>query len=189
MRNIILVIFLGLFLLPDTLFAQRVKKHQMGASWSSNSGAGLSYQVALDRNHALQFNGFAYYFGDEAPDDLTIYANLGIEYKYTFSSKGNLNTFWYIGVGNWYIEEREIVREIIDDIPIRRRVTEFSSALNFSIGGGYEYFYRPNISIGASAGPQLQIAESTVFFPLSTKISDKMFVGLGGSVWIRFAFN
>ncbi len=184
--------FLLLFFILTTVCTNSKPQHQFGIGFSMINGAGLDYQVQIERDYALEFTGFGYYSGKEPPDDLDIYAVLGgnlqrtIELDKVLNYGKNIRLYFFGGMSFWYLEERSKYVEVINDIETVHRVKEIDPIWNFGLGFGNEYILLESFSLSAHIGLQYQISAETDFPEIYDRSPRaRNFFGAGGGISLR----
>ncbi|MFP4370312.1 MAG: hypothetical protein ACLFR2_12100 [Candidatus Kapaibacterium sp.] len=172
------------FILTFSAEGAKFPKHQFGIGGSTISGAGLSYQIDIDRKYSFRTNGFAYYFGNNPPDDLDMYFVLGGELQRNLFRQIDQRFYILLGTSHWYFEERSLYTERIGDLIIENRNSKIDRIWNFGAGAGYEKIILQRLALSLSLGFQYQISGEEQF----SKFFDREGFGLAGGIGIRYMF-
>jgi hypothetical protein len=169
--------------------SRRYPKHQFGLGFSSISGAGLTYQLDVSKVSSLQTNFFAYYQGEEPPDKVKLYANIGLEYQYNLFNDRETRYYLFSGASYWLIEKRDYKLGYVNDILTKLAENDLQRLYNFGLGIGYEIKFWGHAAFSASLGLQIQKSdESNLDKLFDRNPSGTSFFGLGGGIGIRYTF-
>src|SRR5687767_8417886 len=97
------IFFFTLSFLPVVIIAQEVEepeyplsKHALGASASTFSGPGISYQYIFNEDHRMKLTGFAYYIKEKA-DNTDLVTFVGLEYQRNFFTTDSRRFYGLVG--------------------------------------------------------------------------------------------
>ena len=184
------VIIAIIFVLAIPLFSQKsYPKQQIGLGYSFYSGSGISYQIEFNPTYALKTNGFIYYYGDDLPDVVDIFPNLGFEIQRNIYKNPNSRLYALAGTSYWYFESRTKDVKFENDMEIITKKVDIDEIYNFGLGMGIEHKFINSFSISLDLGLHYQISGITNFSPFfdrNPKGTD--FIGIGGSLGFRYNF-
>ncbi len=173
----------------DANTSRRYPKHQFGLGFSTISGGGLAYQLDIDKLNSLRLNFFAYYQGEEPPDKLNLYGNIGLEYQYNLFNDRTNRTYLFAGTSYWLVEKRNYEWGIIKDIKTKLHDNELTRLFNTGLGLGYEVKFWGRAAFSVSLGLQYQISEESNLDKLFDRNpSGDSFFGVGGGIGLRYTF-
>lgn len=188
MNKIYYILFILFFIFSYDVKAVSYPKHHFGIGYSMIRGGGLEYQIELNKISSLKFSFLAYYYGEEPPDDMSIYAVLGAEYQYNLFKNAKHRVFSFAAISHWHIEERDLNEYLISDLIIRERITELNRLNNIGIGLGYEYKLAKKTSIDIQTGLYYQNSFSSDTTPafIDRNPNGQSFFGLGAGITLKF---
>ncbi len=164
-------------------------KHQFGLGYSSISGAGLTYQLDIDKLNTLRLNFFAYYQGDEPPDKVKLYSNIGLEYQFNLFNNRSERAYFFSGMSYWLIEKRDYELGYVNDVLTKLADNELYRLYNFGLGLGYEVKFWERAAFSISLGLQYQISEKSNLDKLFDRNPNgESFLGIGGGLGLRYTF-
>lgn len=183
-----LLIRVLIFLFLANILMARYPESQAGLDFSTISGAGLSYQMEIDRHKAFKITGFPYYFGESISDhDFQIYWIFGGNFQWNIDKTENSRVYTFIGASIWYLEDRYIDVQIVDDIPIETRKTDIDRIFNYGIGIGYEYTYAKAVSFSVELGLQRQVSSPSGYaYLIDRNPRGTVYNGFGASTGVKF---
>lgn len=183
------ILFLILSLNFD-VFSQQISypKHQVGLGYSSFSGAGLNYQIEINKHSALQASLLPYYTS-KSSDEMDIIGVFGAEFQQNFFRTNQQRYYLFAGAGISHLEDRSITKKIINDLEIIEKNITTNRIYNFGFGAGIEYKFSPRVSTGFGLGLLYQISDkskNSEFWDRNP--TGESFLGLGASLSIRYVF-
>lgn len=169
--------------------SRRYPKHQFGLGFSTISGGGLTYQLDIDKINTLRLNFFAYYQGEEPPDRVKLYANIGIEYQYNLYNNRKERAYVFTGMSYWLVEKRDYEWDYINDIKTKIADNELYRLFNTGLGLGYEVKFWGRAAFSVSLGVHFQISEESSLDKLFDRNpTGDSFIGIGGGIGLRYTF-
>jgi hypothetical protein len=163
-------------------------KHQIGVGYSSFSGAGLTYQIEINRHHALQFSSLPFYTSN-GPDELNIIAFLGGEYQFTLARMSTSRIYTFAGLGITHLEDRLTTRTIVNDKEIVNVDIDLNRINNYGFGIGMEYKLSPRIAVSTGLGILYQTSAKghySEFWDRNPR--GDTYLGIGGALSFRYVF-
>ncbi len=186
---IVLLSFVCLSYSASANNSRHYPKHQFGLGYSSISGAGLTYQLDIDKLNTLRLNFFAYYLGDEPPDKVKLYSNIGLEYQYNLYNNRSERAYIFSGMSYWLIEKRDYELGYVNDILTKLADNELYRLYNFGLGIGYEVKFWERAAFSISLGLQYQMSEKSNLDKLFDRNpTGESFFGIGGGLGLRYTF-
>ncbi len=183
------LIFLACTTNLDANTSRRYPKHQFGLGFSTISGSGLTYQLDIDKLNTLRLNFFAYYQGEEPPDKIKLYSNIGLEYQFNLYNNRTERAYLFAGGSYWLIEKRDYEWGYIKDIKTKIADNELYRLFNTGFGAGYEVKFWGRAAFSISLGLQYQISEKSSLDKLFDRNpTGESFFGLGGGIGLRYTF-
>lgn len=186
--NLIILTFLFILVSHSESMAKKFPHHQLGISFSTISGTGLSYQIELDRHNSFQFTLMPYYTGSEADKNLNLTLITGIEYKKTIYRDIENKIYGFVAASLWYFEKNDI-RIINPNTDLEQEVTLYDKDVyhNLGLGVGYDYILNEVVLFNFNLGLQYQTTANDSFNNFLERTNGKAsFIGLGGGVGIFF---
>lgn len=188
MKKYILIFVLILFY--SECFSRSYPAQQFGLGYSTLSGAGLSYQLDVNKSWSLKFNGIIYYFGGETIEDTDFYTVGGLEYQYNFFKEYNQRIYGLIGASYWYFEENSYYKERVNDIIYEYQLKDIGRFANIGAGIGYERFLSGRFGFSIDIGIQFQSSNKTTYDELFDRNpAGTSFTGLSLGFGIRYLFR
>lgn len=169
--------------------AQIYPQHQFGLNFSLISGVGLAWQFKPDNDYALKLIGGAYYIGEDASNDIDIYASVGLEFQRDIYDFANSHFYGFAAASYWLFEKRrpEVIEAEIEDITVT--IIRENRIFTTGIGIGWEYEINRRAAVSIEAGIMAQFSEDNDDFGElfdRARDGDTQMIGPGGGVGIRF---
>lgn len=186
--KVIILSILIVFVYQYETMAKKFPHHQLGINLSTISGAGLSYQLELDRHNTFQFTLMPYYTGSDADNNLNLTLISGIEYKRTIYRDFENKIYGFAAASLWYFEKNE-VQIINPNTDLEQVIPIYDKDVyhNFGLGIGYDYILNEVVSFNLNIGLQYQSTTNDSFENFLERTDGKSsFIGLGGGVGIFF---
>jgi len=184
------ILLVSIFVIAfTTLNAAKFPKHELGISFSTISGPGLSYLLELDRWNSLKFTFMPFYSGDEPQKNDNLSLIGGLEYHRNLYRDFEHKVYIFGAASIWYFEQHEsfIINPNTD---FESEITEFDKDVyhNLGIGAGYVYNLNNVVSIDFNLGLQYQISSNNSYYNFLERLGsgEGSFFGLGGGVGILF---
>ncbi len=183
-----LIAILLLSVIP--LLSQKIyPKQQVGLGYSLYSGAGLSYLIEFNPTYAAKASGFIYYYGEDLPDVVEIYPNIGFEFQRNIYKNPNSRLYALAGLSYWYFENRNKTVKFENDREIITRTININEIFNYGLGIGFEHKFVNQFSISADIGLHYQTSGITNFSPIFDRNpKGTEFIGIGASLGFRYNF-
>ncbi len=188
MKSLTILLLSCLFILAANS-AEAYPRHKAGISLSTISGAGLSYQMEINKHWAVQISGFPYYIGTNPPDDLDIYLVAGAEVQYNFINDKSSRLFSFVGFSHWYVEERSVREYVHNDIPTIDKIKKINMFTNAGAGMGYEYIIKNSVALSVNLGLHYQSSkESHLGILIDRNPHGTNYLGIGGGIGVHILF-
>lgn len=188
MKSLKIILTCCLFIL-SAYSVQAYPRHKAGISFSTISGAGLSYQIEISKYLAFQISGFPYYFGTNPPDDLDIYLVAGAEFQYNFLNDKTNRLFSFVGLSHWIVEERSVNKYVVNDVQTIEKIRNINLLDNAGFGVGYEYIVKNSVALNINIGLQYQSSKkSHLGILIDRNPHGTNYLGIGGGIGIYILF-
>ncbi len=184
-------VILLIALLPQLAIGQSrsYPKHQFGIALSTVSGAGLNYQIELNPKDIFLLAGFAYYRSEAPPDDMDLYANLGLQYQNNLYKNPEARIYLAPAFSVWYIEEKNFTLIRRNDVITKIITRDVNRIFNVGLMAGIEYKIMQRLALSAELGLHYQLSErSKTAILIDRNPSGTSYIGIGGGIGIRYAF-
>lgn len=188
MKSLKIILTYFIFIL-SAYSVQSYPRHKAGISFSTISGAGISYQIEINKFWAFQISAFPYYFGTNPHEDLDIYLIAGAEFQYNFLNDKSNRLFSFIGFSRWYVEERTVNEYVFNDVEIIEKNKNIYLLDNAGFGIGYEFIVKNSVALNINLGLHYQSSEESHLGILIDRNPDgTKYLGIGGGIGIYILF-